>query len=229
MLFSLFSQYARDPQALVIVLVAYLLALVIGFTCHEFSHAYMAFRLGDSTAARLGRVSLDPRAHLDPMGTMFLLIAGFGWGKPVPYDPGMLRPGLKPGMALVAFAGPFANMLVAAIFALPLRLQLFQGVGLRDFSNPLFVLAFTFLIIVQINILLAVFNLIPIFPLDGFTVLMGILPDEIGRAIARILGNPNGLFILIIIFAVDMFFRVGLLSAILGPGLNLLNSIILGQ
>src|SRR5581483_4545596 len=112
--FSLFLTFAA----------AGIVALVCGITVHEFSHAITAYRLGDDTACRLGRCSLNPIRHLDPAGAFLLLIAGFGWGKPTPVNPYRLRNGPEAGRAMVAAAGPISNVLLAAVASIPMHLGL---------------------------------------------------------------------------------------------------------
>ncbi len=145
---------ARDP----IGFIAWIIALVLGITVHEFMHAYAAHRLGDDTARLLGRLSLNPMAHLDPFG-------GFGYGKPVPFNESRLRSPL--GVTLVAIAGPIANLALAALCAIPLR---FGAAALIGGAYEHILLA-----IVQLNCVLAIFNLIPIPPLDGSNVVYGLL------------------------------------------------------
>lgn len=151
---------------IIFILVA--LALILSLSIHEFAHAYVAYKLGDPTAKVLGRVSLDPRVHLDLTGTILLLFAGFGWGKPVPVNESNLSVP-KRDSALVSAAGPISNILLAVIFAL-----LFHFGGLGGRLVGLFVQ-----LVVRYNIILAVFNLLPINPLDGFKVVNGILPEEL--------------------------------------------------
>ena len=155
---------ADDP----IGFVAFVIAIVLGITVHEFMHAYAATRLGDDTARLMGRLSLNPMAHLDPFGTLLIVLAGFGYGKPVPFNESRLRSAL--GVSGVALAGPFANVVLAALCGLPLR---FGGV------DPLGG-AYTVILesIVFWNCILAVFNLIPIPPLDGANVVYGLLPPQ---------------------------------------------------
>jgi Zn-dependent protease len=151
-------------------MVAILFALVIGITIHEFSHALAADMLGDPTARLLGRLTLNPAAHFDPLGAMMILYSvlvgwGFGWGKPVPVDARYLRYGPRAGMALTSVAGPASNLLVAAVAATPFRL----GIPLPGLLGTLM------LTVVFVNVGLALFNMLPIPPLDGFSVLSGIL------------------------------------------------------
>ena len=153
------------------VFVGIMVALLVGITFHEFSHAAVADQLGDHRPRALGRVSLNPLRHLDPFGALFFLIAGFGWGKPVPVNAYALRPG-RIGLTYVALAGPLANFLVAAVVALLYRVLL--QVGLLDAELPNRVLQ----LIVYFNVALGLFNLIPIPPLDGYNVVLPLLPPR---------------------------------------------------
>jgi len=155
---------AQDP----IGFVGFVVAILLGITVHEFMHAYAANRLGDDTARLMGRMSLNPMAHLDPFGTLLIVLAGFGYGKPVPFNESRLRSAI--GVSAVALAGPFANLVLAALCAVPLR---FGG------ANPLGG-AYEDILgqIVLWNCVLAVFNLIPIPPLDGSNVVYGLLPPQ---------------------------------------------------
>jgi Zn-dependent protease len=143
------------------------IALLIGFSVHEAAHAWAAYRLGDDTARRQGRLTLNPLAHLDPLGTLMALFAMIGWAKPVPVTPWRLRYGPRVGGALVAAAGPFSNLLLAVLGAIPWRL------GLLDRAPELVLtIAWTF---VALNAVLFLFNLIPLAPLDGLSVLSGLV------------------------------------------------------
>jgi len=153
------------------VLVGIAVALVVGITFHEFSHALVADQLGDHRPRALGRVSLNPLRHLDPLGSLFFVIAGFGWGKPVPVNGYALRPG-RLGMTMVAVAGPLANFALAALVALAFRIL--QLAGLLDADLPRQVLGW----IVFFNVALGLFNLIPIPPLDGYNVVLPLLPPR---------------------------------------------------
>ena len=135
---------------------------------HEFAHAWMASKCGDNTAARMGRLTLNPMAHLDVMGSLMILFVGFGWAKPVPVDPRNLRDPRK-DMMKVAAAGPLSNLLLAMLAGMAWRLL--GGINfLSDTNFPVLIFYFT-----QINIALAVFNLIPVSPLDGSQIFSGYL------------------------------------------------------
>ena len=151
-------------------LIAGLVALLVGLTFHEFSHAVTADNLGDDRPRRMGRLTLNPLAHIDPIGALMLIIAGFGWAKPVMVNPAALRGGRR-SMALVAFAGPLANVVVAIAFAVVYRIMVLAGVDSGFFLSLV-------ALIVQINILLAIFNLLPIPPLDGYNVALAYLPPR---------------------------------------------------
>jgi|TARA_B100000678_G_C18215564_1_gene505146 Zn-dependent protease len=177
-----------EPQIIVLLIPA----LVFSLSFHEFAHAWMAYRLGDSTAARMGRLTLNPMAHLDPIGSLALLLMGFGWAKPVPVDVRYLE-NPRQDMVKVAAAGPISNIILAIFAALLLRLLF--GTDMLTNSIKTF-----FVIFMQINITLAVFNLLPISPLDGSQILSPILEKQFGPDIVwkmRVYG-PRILFFIII-------------------------------
>ena len=178
---------------LILATVAYLVVLLVAMPLHEFAHAWAAVRLGDRTPYDQGRLTIDPRAHLDLTGALLLAVAGFGWAKPVPFAPYNLRqaPSVKVGILLVALAGPIVNLLIAVAVALPLR------IGGPAFVRDNLQLAQVLLIVVNINLVLAVFNMIPLVPLDGSKVLWGLMPDSWSRAYQQI--QQYSLFILLIL------------------------------
>jgi Zn-dependent protease len=142
-------------------------ALVISISIHEFSHAYAAYRLGDSTGKRMGRLTLNPKAHLDPVGTIFLLFVGFGWGKPVPFDPRNLK-NPKRDAAIISLAGPLSNFILAIIFSFVRKFVTLNGIfGLFLYATILY------------NLMLGFFNLIPLGPLDGNKIVYGFLPNKL--------------------------------------------------
>lgn len=200
---------------------ALLLALVIAITFHEFCHALGARQLGDLTATHQGRLSLNPLAHLDPLGSMMILLAGFGWGKPVPVNVYNLRPplGARRGMSVVAAAGPISNVFMALVASLPIRFALVQlsAVGFYAFDgskhDPV---AYFLQSIILLNLALAAFNLLPIAPLDGFKVALGLLPGRAAAEFSRI--EPIGPFILLGLILLDYALPgPGILSAVIVP------------
>jgi Zn-dependent protease len=170
-------------------LIAAAIALLVGLTFHEFSHALLADNLGDHRPRSMGRLTLNPIAHLDPIGALMLLIAGFGWAKPVMVNPYALRNG-RTGMAIVAAAGPIANLVVAFAFAVVFRVLAILGV------DSGFLLRVVDLIVV-INILLAIFNVLPIPPLDGYNVALAFLPPRQAMALRRY--APYGVIVLLLL------------------------------
>ena len=149
---------------------ATLLAVLLAITLHELAHGYVAYCLGDNTAKAAGRLTLNPLAHLDPIGALMMLIAGFGWAKPVPVNPFFFKGNRTTGMMLVSLAGPLVNLIVAYIaYAVYVAGQGFYTVPfMNQFLNYCIIL----------NVFLAVFNLIPIPPLDGSKILAGFLPKQ---------------------------------------------------
>ena len=184
------------------ILISRIITLLVAFTIHEFAHAATANALGDDTPRMHGRLTLNPLAHLDVMGTITLLLAGFGWAKPVPINPYALRRKSSAGVMLVSIAGPLSNLLLGALAAIPLRLR---WVPLVTGTGPLlptwgeFLLEFLF-----INLALFLFNLIPLAPLDGEKVITLFLPDHWVEFYDRI--RPySPLILLAVIFVLPMF------------------------
>ena len=196
-------------------LIIWFVVFLLSLTVHECAHAWMAERVGDPTARYLGRVTLNPVPHIDPIGTiLFPLIAYttgawlFGWAKPVPYNPLNLRD-RKWGEILIAAAGPLSNVLLVAI-CLILAKGIFQtslGNSLGDMGQPI---AKVLQVGIQLNIILAVFNMIPVPPLDGSKVLMNLLPDSIAESYAQI-PDWSGFIVLFLLM------QVGFISALMFP------------
>ncbi len=149
-------------------LVISLPAILIALSFHEFAHGYVAYRLGDLTPKYQGRLTVNPLAHLDPIGTIMLIFAHFGWAKPVMVNPLKFRGNMQRGMMLVALAGPLMNLFIALVGAILYNLVKFMPI------DAFFILSLDYLVI--INLSLAFFNLIPVPPLDGSKILAGILP-----------------------------------------------------
>jgi len=217
------SLFGLDLTQFVIIIIAVLIAIDV----HECCHAWVAAQMGDPTARQMGRVSLNPIVHLDPLGTIMIFltaIAGFGigWGKPVPVDPYRLRYGPRVGMGIVSFAGPLANLTTATLLAIPFRM----GVAFL----PPFLLELLF-IVSMVNIGLAVFNLLPLPPLDGYGVLQGILasiraPWAYRWAYTLARYEAYGPMILLLLIVANRF--IPIFSLLIYPPYLLLRRLILG-
>lgn len=200
----------------------YALPLLFAITVHEAAHGYAARRLGDRTAQMLGRLTLNPIKHIDPVGTllvpMLLLMSGagfiFGWAKPVPVSPRNFK---NPGkdMAIVAAAGPASNLVMALFWAIIMRLVAGPLSGIGNLAEPIFLMAQFGLVI---NALLAVLNMLPIPPLDGGRVAVGLLPPKASMGLGKV--EPYGMWILVGLMV------SGLLSPILWPGISLVTRLI---
>lgn len=191
--------------------------LLFALTVHELAHGYVAFRLGDPTAKNEGRLTLNPLKHLDPLGVLAFIIMKIGWAKPVPVNPWYFRNPQR-DMLLVALAGPGSNLVLAVASAALLHLS----IALQSVI-PLFVLQPLVAMLVAsvwINIMLAVFNCIPIPPLDGSKVLMGLLPPELARSYSKL--EPFGFILLLVLF------YTGIIGTVLTPIINFSNSLLLG-
>jgi Zn-dependent protease len=234
------------PDAVLILLLAFTVTLLLGLAFHEFMHAFVADRLGDPTPRAMGRLTLDPRAHFDPVGSTLIFFAGFGWAKPVPINP-MNTANPRRSMAIIAGAGPVSNLFLAALAAIPIRLG---WVGVNDrtgdiwhpFIHPstveihaqLWTQSFAdlaglfFGTVLLLNVLLAVFNLLPIPPLDGYRVALGVLPPELGRELVKI--EPWGFGILMLLFFAPFLTggQINPLFAVMGPILNVLLEVFAG-
>lgn len=154
-----------NPQDMALMLPG----IILGLTFHEYAHGMVAYRLGDRTAYDMGRLTVNPLAHIDPVGFILLFLAGFGWAKPVPVNPVNFRGDMRRGMLLVSLAGPGTNLLLALASAVVLGFSVLWRVPYLD--------AIIYYM-VQINVVLALFNLLPIPPLDGSKVLAGLLPGS---------------------------------------------------
>jgi Zn-dependent protease len=225
-------------RALFSAIIVVAVMLLVGFPVHEFMHAWTAWRLGDSTARWQGRVSLDPRVHLDQMGALMLVISAafsvfysggllFGWAKPTPVNPLNMRHGRR-GHALVAFAGPASNLVTAALVAIPLRVMLSSYetyTFVRD--TPLLNLTFQVLLtLLTLNIVLFIFNLIPIPPLDGWSVIHGIVPQGMARRMSQLETQYASLLPTIFLGFIVILFVTG--GRFLGPIVDTITNLLLG-
>jgi Zn-dependent protease len=179
----------QSLQEMLPFVLSWFVAIIVGLTVHEFAHAYAADRSGDPTPRAMGRVSINPIDHYDPIGTTMILLFGMGWGKPVPVNPFNFRHPRR-DVVIVAAAGILTNIVVAAIAAMPLRFG-FAG----DYVLPL-------TIMVLLNLLLAFFNLMPVGPLDGAGVVEGLLPVRAARKFADF-SRRYGMILLLVIIVVD--------------------------
>lgn len=188
------------------------LALVIAITIHEFAHAYAADKLGDPTPRSQGRLTLNPLAHLDPLGTLALLLIRFGWGKPVQFDPYNLR-NPKRDAAIISLAGPASNLVLAAILSLILY----------NFP-PSTMLNALFSILIQLNIILAVFNLVPVYPLDGEKILSGLLSPRLAAEYQSIMRQYGTIILILMLLPLG---GVSPISALISPVIAALTNLLL--
>ncbi len=220
MVLSMVVQYLANPGMLFLLLIS-VPGVLIAITFHEFAHAFVADRLGDDTARREGRLSLNPLDHLDPIGTVLLLFAGFGWGKPVHVNPRNYtrKMSMEKGEALVSIAGPVMNFLLAIIFAI-----IYYGIyKLADTSFLLStmggIIMRLIIATVSINVGLGLFNLIPLPPLDGSKVIMPFLPY---KAKEFFINNEQIFYIVFVVLWIT-----GLTSVIISPAIQTVGSWIL--
>lgn len=192
-------------------LISRVITLVIAFSVHEFAHAWSADQLGDDTPRNAGRLTLNPLSHLDPLGSLLLVVAGFGWAKPVPINPYALERRSPAGPMMVAAAGPLSNLILAILAAIPFQMGIITPGGSGDLlpSFSSFMMEFIF-----INLILLFFNLIPVAPLDGEKVLEYFLPPS-GRATLYRL-RPYGPMILMFLVFIGPFLGIDLLGILIG-------------
>lgn len=198
------------------------IGLIIGFSLHEWAHAWSAYRLGDRTAYYQGRLTLDPRAHIEPIGIILALVAGFGWAKPVPVNPRAFYPNEKRGLVIVSIAGPIMNLLIAFVFGVIVRLMM--GLGLDDSLEFFFDI---FVTIVIFNLVLFLFNLLPFSPLDGYKIAVGTLPREYSDWLIQYERETTFALMLLLMLGI-MNARFNLLWIILGPPLEFLFRLMTG-
>lgn len=190
-----------------------IIGLVIAITIHEFSHALAADRLGDPTPRSQGRLTLNPLAHLDPLGTLMLFLVHFGWGKPVIFDPyNLAHPRRDAGV--ISIAGPASNLLLA----------IFLSLGLRLLPLPIHLYPFFYTVII-LNISLAVFNLVPVYPLDGEKILAAILPRDLAYEYQAVMTRYGTI---ILIFMILPLFGSSVIISLISPAITFISRLLLG-
>ena len=220
MLLFVVIQYITNPGELLGLLIS-APGVLIAITFHEFAHGYAAYKLGDDTAKSQGRLSLNPFAHLDPIGTLMLLVAGFGWGKPVEVNPRNYtrKISMEKGEAIVSLAGPLMNFILAIIFTF-IYCAIYKFASLSFMTSTVgVVIVLLIRTTISINIGLGVFNLIPLPPLDGSKIIMPFLPYKAKEWFT----NNEQLFSLVFV----VLWITGIAGTIISPAINLVTTGIL--
>lgn len=204
------------------------LGLIIGFTFHEFAHAWTADRLGDTTPRFQRRLTLDPRSHIDVIGILMALIAGFGWAKPVPVNPHAFYPNERRSMMIVAFAGPLTNLVIAFVLSIPVRLILALTDTYSIAQHWYTELPFEILtVMVFFNVVLFFFNLIPLAPLDGWRVMLGLVPPHTARQLQQY--EQEAMFALMMLIFVGFFIpQLSVIGIVIGPFIRLIFDLFTG-
>ncbi|MDO9028769.1 MAG: site-2 protease family protein [Candidatus Roizmanbacteria bacterium] len=200
-----------------LLFVIYLIAILAAISIHEFSHAFAADYLGDPTPRLQGRLKLNPLVHIDKIGMLFLLFFGFGWGKPVQFDPYNLKDARRDA-AIISIAGPGSNFVLAIILALLIKLFM-----LLQLNFLIIIGSLIFIPMIKMNIILGVFNLLPIHPLDGFKIVGGILPEEKAREWNQ-LQKYGMIFLILLIFPIA---GSSMLSNILLPIVDFISNLLI--
>lgn len=196
-----------------IVFFIWAISLVVALTIHEYAHAKTADALGDPTPRANGRITLDPRAHLDPLGTILILVVGFGWGRPVEFDPYNLR-NPRRDTALIALAGPASNIALAIILSV---ISSFFGAGS--------LIASIIPLMIMMNISLAIFNLVPVFPLDGEKILKGFLPTELAVEYDNLMHQYGTLILIMLLLPIAG--GTSPISALISPAISFVSNLLL--
>ncbi len=196
-----------------VVFFIWAISLVVALTIHEYSHAKVADTLGDPTPRANGRVTLDPRAHLDPLGTILILVVGFGWGRPVEFDPYNLR-NPRRDTALIALAGPASNIILAIILSI-----------VSNFFVAGSLLAGVIPLMIMINISLAIFNLVPVFPLDGEKILKGFLSSDLALEYDNLMRQYGTLILIMLLLPIAG--GTSPISALISPAISFVSNLLL--
>ena len=204
-----------EPQMIIFMVIIYVFAMTLSFSVHEFMHASTAVWLGDPTPRNMGRLTLNPLAHLDPVGTILLLVAGFGWGKPVMYNPRNLRrfKSYRGMNIMVHLAGVTGNFIVALVFSIFLGIIL--GLSLKYTHVAITALALVCSYTVSFSLMLLAFNLLPIPPLDGFHVLEELLPYKVKSSEGYMQFQRYSPMVIWVIFMVSSFGNIRILNVVM--------------
>jgi Zn-dependent protease len=208
-------------------LIIFGIILLTAFPVHEFAHAWVADRYGDTTPRANGRLTLNPLAHLDPIGSLMMIIAGFGWAKPVPINPYVLERRSRSATMWVSLAGPGSNFIMAILAAIPFRLGLVSLDGVSQPTGSILPSFSWFLFIfINVNLWLMLFNLIPLFPLDGEKVLDYLLPPSAARVLESI--RPYGPMLLMVLIILPSIVGFNFLGNVIQPAVNAILRLLLG-
>ncbi len=198
--------------------------ILLALTFHEYAHAYVAYRYGDDTAQKSGRLTLNPLRHLDPLGTIMIFLIHFGWAKPVPVNPHKLR-NPKKDMLWISAAGPLSNMILALMSGILLRV-LFALNATPDRHSIAGSIVYMVFMSLQINLALAIFNILPIAPLDGSKILYGLLPAGYAKTIFAL--ERYGPFILIGLILIGRVTGVSILGGLIWPFVKFFSNLFAG-
>jgi Zn-dependent protease len=202
--------------------VAFAITAILAFAYHEFAHAFVADRLDDPTPRSFGRITLNPFVHLNAFGILMLFLFGFGWAT-TPVNPNRLRGNPRTAMALVAIAGPLTNLLMALLYAVPIRLGVITpspSTGILPTASQIVLMG------IYINLVLFAFNLLPIPPLDGFTILLGLLPAEMAYQLGAL--RQYGPMLLLAILILPSLAGFSIFSIVIDPIMSLIVPVITG-
>lgn len=200
-----------------LIFIIYFIAILVAIAIHEFSHAWAADYLGDPTPRLQGRLKLNPLVHIDKIGMLFLLFFGFGWGKPVQFDPYNLKEPRRDA-AIISLAGPSSNFILAIILSILLKLFIFLQLNFLIIIG-----SFIFIPMIKMNIILGVFNLLPIYPMDGFKIVAGILPEEKAQEWNQ-LQRYGMIFLILLIFPIA---GSSMLNNILQPIVDFISNLLI--